>query len=118
MTFVALSVILLAITIAVLWWRKPPMLNARLDLYGVRVSVDVSQAIPDSLLIRFQPIAPERVVSRNGTEDAMPEPVLEYLDRESDEWAREARKKHAYTLRADLGSWDAAFRQLQREDGN
>lgn len=46
----------------------------------------------------------------------MPENIIEYTDEESDDWAREARKRRARSLYTELGNWDAVLRQLQRED--
>lgn len=46
----------------------------------------------------------------------LPENVLDYINLESDEWAREARKRRARALYADVQDWSVVFRQLQQED--
>lgn len=49
--------------------------------------------------------------------EPIPQNVLDYIDEESEEHARIVRRHRARALKAELGTWDAAFHQLQREDG-
>jgi len=50
-------------------------------------------------------------------EEPMPLDVLDYIDAESDEWARISRRRHARALRSDLGGWTQVLAALKREDG-
>lgn len=46
----------------------------------------------------------------------MPEDVRDYIDKESDLWARQSRKHHARNLYAKLGKWPEVLIELRRED--
>jgi len=57
-----------------------------------------------------------RQVAAPQIDDPIPEDILDYIDQESEEHARLTRRLRARSLRAELGNWQAAFAQLQRED--
>src|SRR5258706_9050821 len=46
----------------------------------------------------------------------LPVDILEYIEQESEEHARQTRKGRARSLFTELQNWDAVFRTLQRED--
>lgn len=77
---------------------------------------------PRPLTIRAEIILPAPNVSKQIADapaiDPIPEAILEYIDQESEEHARQTRRQRARSLRGELGSWEAAFRQLQREDSD
>lgn len=50
--------------------------------------------------------------------EPIPEDILAYIDQESEEHARTIRRHRARYLRQELGSWESAYRALQREDVN
>jgi len=50
------------------------------------------------------------------TGESIPEHVLEYIEQESEPWARDSRRLRLRELRAELGSWNAAFAAIQLED--
>lgn len=88
---------------------------------SIRVEVQPTTVkVPDNILlsldVKTQTRAPDAVYGGQAEGEPIPEHIAEYCELESDEWARVARKKRARLLRAELGSWDAAFRALQRED--
>ena len=97
--------------------KNPPVIHVeigdvRADVVG---TVDVTQAIPSPLRIQLQQLPPEEA------SPAIAEPItldiLMYVDKESDDWARAARKRHARTLRIELGGWDKVLTALKSEDG-
>lgn len=97
--------------------KKPPVIHVdlgdiRLDMVG---SVDVSQMLPQPWTIQLRQLAPAEEIG--PTPEAIPLDILEYIDEESDEWARVARRKHARNLRAMLGGWDNVLAALKKEDG-
>jgi len=49
-------------------------------------------------------------------QEPLPREVLDYIDLESDEWARSARRTMARKYYAKLQSWDAVLHQLKAED--
>jgi hypothetical protein len=53
-----------------------------------------------------------------GTSEPIPKDVIDYINQESDDWARAARRTMARKYFAKLGSWDAVLNQLQVEDKN
>jgi len=94
LTFVIIQVIfLLAI---LLGWtiapKKPPVIN-----------VDVTFK-PGVAPANAEPVAP------------MPEEILEYIEQESEDHARQFRKNRARALFNEFGDWAIVFRALQRED--
>jgi len=74
------------------------------------------------LTITVNIVTPQVAAARAAAEASQPTPhplpesIVEYADQESDEWAREARKRRARGLYAELQNWDAVLRQLERED--
>ena len=105
LTLLGLSVIFLGGVISWLWLTHPPQ---------IVVSIDVTKAIPDTFALTLIHTANSKEL--HGADEPIPEEVLEYCDQESDEWARDSRKRRIRSLRGELGSWEMAFRQLQRED--
>ena len=75
--------------------KNPPTIRAEILLPAPNVSKQIAEA---------PVIAP------------IPEDVLDYIDQESEEHARVMRRNRARALYGELGNWEAAFRQLQRED--
>lgn len=71
--------------------------------------------LPKTITVQNQHIPAVEEMTK-PEEEAIPEEILLYCLGESDSWAQEARKRRARVLRAEVGSWDAAFRILQRED--
>lgn len=75
---------------------------------------------PRAVTIRAEIVLPAPNVSKTIADapvvEPMPEAILDYIDQESEEHARQTRRQRVRSLRAELGSWEAAFRQLQRED--
>lgn len=67
------------------------------------------------LAIRTQ-TEPSRAEVIPPSEEPIPEKILDYIDVESEEHARSARRKRVKELRNESGSWDVAFRMLQKED--
>lgn len=106
MTFLTLSIIFLVGVLVVLW-LNPPQITIRVDL---------SQAIPSNLNLAVQHSYKLPQKGEQGFEEPIPANVIEYCDLESDPWAREARKRRARQLKEETGSWDEAFKLLQRED--
>jgi len=74
------------------------------------------------ITVTINVVTPQVAAARAAAEASQPAPhplpesIVEYADQESDEWAREARKRRARGLYAELQNWDAVLRQLERED--
>src|SRR2546427_8794677 len=115
LTFTTISAILVGCALGAFYaiYRKPPNIEIKLPPYAPiwQIHVDTSQLIPG--LIRIQHVPPDEKVA---TDEPIPADILAYLDLESEQSARDIRKRHARTLRHELGSWDAAFKALQLED--
>lgn len=98
--------------------RRPPVIHVdlgetRIDVVG---TLDMTQAIPSTLNMRFQPIPPD--APHWGEQIApMPLDVLTYIDQESDEWARTSRRTRARTLFSETANWAHVLETLKREDG-
>lgn len=97
--------------------KNPPVIHVeigdvRADVVG---TVDVTQAIPSPLRIQLQQLPPEE--ASPAIAEPIPLDILMYVDQESDDWARAARKRHARTLRIELGGWDKVLTALKSEDG-
>jgi hypothetical protein len=111
LTIAAMCCIFLAAFIRL--WRNPPIMtiyvNAPLNVPPLTVTV------PDHVSVQYQHI-PSDYETRKPDEEPIPVDILEYIGEESDTWAQDARRKRARMLKAETGSWDAAFRLLQRED--
>lgn len=71
---------------------------------------------PPVIRIEVHPPEIRQVEAPVAAAEPIPEEVLDYIDMESDEYARTTRRNRARSLRAELGSWPSAFAQLQRED--
>lgn len=93
LTFFMFLVILL---VGRLGWRLP----------SININWDIN--------LRFQP------KSDRPDQPAIPMPkdLVEYIEKESDEWARAARRTKARTLFSETGSWETVLRIFQIEDGN
>jgi len=99
--------------------KHPPVIHVdigdvRIDMVG---TLDMTQAIPSPLHVRFQPL-PVLPDTPAQYDEPFPLNVLAYIDEESDDWARTARRKRARSLRVELGNWDAVLAMLKKEDGN
>lgn len=98
--------------------KNPPVIHV--DIGDVRFDVvgtlDATQAIPSVLTVRVQPVQPAPSGDREVLQQPMPLDVLLYVDQESDEWAREARRKRARSLFAELADWPLVLTALKRED--
>ena len=60
---------------------------------------------------------PASIETDKPTEVAIPAEILDYISKESDTWAQDARKRRVRALYNDSNDWKYAFRQLQIEDG-
>lgn len=83
-------------------WREPP-------------EILINIGLPDEFTLIQQKL-PAKVETDKPDVIPLPENVLDYINLESDEWAREARKRRARMLYADVQDWSVVFRQLQQED--
>lgn len=100
LTFAACLVILLAVAVfAAVFavFKHPPTIHAEILLPAPNVSRQIAEPI-------------------STKPDPIPQEILDYIDAESDEYARVTRRNRARTLKVELGTWDAVFRALQRED--
>lgn len=102
LTIALISVTFLAAFIRL--WQSPPTLN--INLSGLQ--------IPDrlALTLTHQPAD----VELKPADEPIPEPILDYIEQESEAHARDARKRRIRMLKVESGSWDKAFNLLQRED--
>ena len=95
LTFVAIQVIFLLALL--LGWtlapKKPPV-----------ITVDVTFKPAGVASAPTEPPAP------------MPEEILEYIEQESEDHARQFRKNRARALFNEFNDWAIVFRALQRED--
>lgn len=96
---------LMAIFIAALFvlWKHPPV-------------IQVSFNVPDTFTLIQQKL-PAKIETDKPTEVPIPVEILEYIEKESDSWAQDARKRRVRALYNDSNDWKYAFRQLQNEDG-
>ena len=92
-------------------WKTPPTITIRVPIHIPPLEL----VIPEKLSIQLQRVLPVQETDK-PTDENIPEDIVIYCEQESDEWARNARKLRARKLKSELGSWDAAFRALQRED--
>lgn len=99
--------------------KHPPVIHV--DLGDVRIDVvgtlDATQAIPSTLNLRVQSILPAPADDSTPI-SPMPLDVLAYIDQESDEWARVARRTRARALHGETGNWEHVLATLKREDGS
>ena len=75
-------------------------------------------AIPDKLQLNLQYKQVPARVEVNPPDDPIPEDILDYISQESELHAQQARMRRVRELKIESGSWDAAFRLLQREDNS
>lgn len=87
-------------------WKSPPTLN--INLSGLQLPDHIALA----LTLKHQPADLEA----KPTEEPIPEDILDYIAQESEMHAQDARKRRARALKQETGSWDVAFRLLQKED--
>ena len=99
LTIAALGVIFLAAFRRL--WVTPPVITFSVNL-------------PASLQLRLQ--HEPATLEGKSAEEPIPVEIVEYISMESELAAQDARKRRARELKRDTGSWDAAFRLLQRED--
>lgn len=96
--------------------RHPPVIHV--DLGDVRVDVtgtfDATQMIPSILKIQTIPAS---AADQPQFQEPIPLDILAYIDQESDEWARVARRTRARALFAETANWEHVLSTLQREDG-
>lgn len=104
LTIAAVSVTFLAAFIRL--WKSPPVLN--INLSGL--------SIPDRVSLSLELKHVPADVEVKPVEEPIPEDIIDYISQESELHAQDARKRRVRALKAEVGSWDAAFRLLQRED--
>lgn len=103
-------------------WKHPPMLKVTITIptINVRVPIHIPPVdinVPENIKVQLQKVLPIQETDK-PTDEPIPEDIVIYCNGESDEWARESRKRRVRTLKHELGNWDAAFRMLQSEDSN
>lgn len=91
LTFALLLVILLAGRFG---WRFPT----------ININWDINLRLPPS------------VEKADETLPPMPVEILQYIQLESDEWARNSRRARAQRLFAEVRSWDSVLHMLRMED--
>lgn len=110
----------------VMLWLKPPVINITIPPIEIRlppfapvvnVHADLGQLVPAEFQLTLIHAGTPRSPEQGLMEEPIPVEMIEYCEMESDDWARTARKKRLRLLRKESGSWDAAFRMLQLEDG-
>lgn len=93
--------------------KHPPVIRVQVDNVDVVTTVDVSQLIPSPLVVQTQVgTAPQEIKLQ-----ALPGDILDYIDQESEEYARQLRRSRARSLFQDSGDWDYVLKALKREDG-
>ncbi|SRR5258708_4651316 len=105
LTLLGLGVIFLAAFMRL--WQNPPVLT--INLTGLKIP-----EIPTALALTLQHVPAE--AEMKPREEPIPEDILDYILAESDSWAQDARMRRARELQRETGSWDAAFRLMQKED--
>lgn len=94
--------IVFVIFLAVALWKHPPIINI---------------SLPSSFVVQLQH-KPAEAETREPTIEPIPEEILDYISFESEQHAQDARKRRVRMLKEETGSWDAAFRMLQKEDSS
>lgn len=116
LTIAVLGVIFLSAFIRL--WKNPPVIV--ISLAGLTIPpIDLSR-FPSDLSISLNQtskIIPADVEMK-AREEPIPEDILDYIAQESEAHAQDTRKRRVRALKIDTGSWDAAFRLLQREDNS
>jgi hypothetical protein len=72
--------------------------------------------IPTNLTIGLTTQIVPADVEVKPKDEPIPEDILDYISQESETHAQDARKRRVRSLKLETGSWDAAFRLLQKED--
>lgn len=107
-----LSIFLGLLTLAVI---STIFLAAFLRLWKTPPSVSIQVQLPDSFTVQLQHV-PAKLETDKPTVEPIPENILEYISYESEQHAQDARKRRVRMLKEETGSWEVAFRMLQRED--
>lgn len=106
-------------------WNNPPKLEVSVSLRDLHIPD--SFRIEPSFTWEARPLQVALQVAQTTQmipadvevkpkEEPIPEEILDYIEQESESHARDARRRRVRALKADTGSWDVAFRLLQRED--
>lgn len=91
-------------------WKNPPEVNISLI-----VPEDLNITFPTELTLVSQKL-PSKIETDKPELIPLPERILDYIELESDEWAKEVRKRRARALYRDSNNWDIVLRQLEMED--
>lgn len=92
-------------------WHNPPVLNVNLSGLSIPGHFTLSP-----LHIQLTTKVVPADVELASKEEPIPEEILDYISQESEIHAQDARKRRVRAMKAETGSWDVAFRLLQRED--
>lgn len=90
-------------------------LAAFLRLWKTPPSISIEVKLPEALTVQLQHV-PAKLETDKPTVEPIPEHILEYISFESEQHAQDARKRRVRWLKEETGSWDVAFRMLQKED--
>lgn len=112
LTLLALGAILLA-AVYKLWHNPPLILLPPIRVEGFGVTVDLAN-FPQKLHVVTEAQVPAQSSESNG--EIVPEAIFEYCQQESEPHARDTMLQRVRSLRRELGSWPAAFSQLQKEN--
>jgi len=104
LTIALIGVIFLAAFIRL--WQHPPKLY--INLSGLQ--------IPDRISLALELKHVPTDIEVKPVEEPIPEDILDYISQESEQHAQDARKRRVRALRLETGSWEPAFRLLQKED--
>lgn len=104
LTIVVIGVTFLAAFLRL--WRNPP--NVSISIPSINI------VLPEKVLLQHQTLPSEP--AQKEQLEPIPVDIMEYIAMESEVSAQDARKRRVRELKKDTGSWDAAFRLLQRED--
>lgn len=108
LTIAIIGVIFLAAFLRL--WRTPP----KIELTVVIPELSARLEMPSEILLSTKHVPAD--VEVKPTEEPIPAEIIEYISLESEIHAQEVRKRRIRALKADTGSWDTAFRLLQKED--
>lgn len=108
LTIAILGVIFLAAFLRL--WVNPPVIQV--SLVGLKLPANLQISLDQT-----HKVIPADVEIK-PKEEAIPEEIIEYIAQESEAHAQDARRRRVRMLRLEAGSWDAAFRLLQREDNS
>jgi hypothetical protein len=104
LTIAAIGVIFLAAFIRL--WQSPPKLY--INLSGL--------SIPDRVSLALELKHVPADIETKPIEEPIPEDIIDYISQESELHAQDARKRRVRALRLETGSWEVAYRLLQKED--